>query len=172
MQSESIIKSLIDEIVSIDAASLELFGRGVIELIEGRRLVHHGLNADHRPVGYTVDTFSQSGDVIGEYSAEKGYFVNAAGEDETPFFKKVAKNIDHALSYGNPKKIYLIASQEEPESFRAKFLKSDHARSTQTSLKFSMRANWRSASTSSPWEILGTERSLVRAALTVHRHGR
>lgn len=130
MQSESIkkriIKSLIDEIVSIDAASLELFGHGLIELIEGKRLVHHGLNADYRPVGYTVDTFSQSGDVIGEYSAEKSYFVNAAGEDETPFFKKVAKDIEHALLHGNPKKIYLIASQEEPESFRAKFLKSDH----------------------------------------------
>jgi len=130
MQSESIkkriIKSLIDEIVSIDAASLELFGHGLIELIEGKRLVHHGLNPDHRPVGYTVDTFSQSGDVIGEYSAEKGYFLNAAGGDETPFFKKVANDIDHALSHGNPKKIYLVASQEEPESFRAKFLKSDH----------------------------------------------
>lgn len=130
MQSESIkkriIKSLIDEIVSIDAESLELFGHGLIELIEEKRLVHHGLNADHRPVGYTVDTFSQSGDVIGEYSSEKSYFVNASAEDETPFFKKVAKDIDHALSHGKPKKIYLIASQEEPESFRAKFLKSDH----------------------------------------------
>lgn len=130
MQSESIkkriIKSLIDEIVSVDATSLELFGHGLIELIEEKRLVHHGLNTDHRPVGYTVDTFSQSGDVIAEYSAEKGYFVNAAGGDETPHFKKVAKDIDHALSHGNPKKIYLVASQEEPESFRAKFLRSDH----------------------------------------------
>lgn len=73
MQSEPIkkriIKSLIDEIVSIDAASLELFGHRLIELIEEKRLIHHGLNADHRPVGYTVDTFSQSGDVIGEYCA-------------------------------------------------------------------------------------------------------
>lgn len=130
MQSEPIkkriIKSLIDEIVSIDASSLELFGHRLIELIEDKRLVHHGLNSDHRPVGYTVDTFSQGGDVIGEYSAEKGYFVNAGGEHEPPVYKKVTKDIDHALSHGNPKKIYLIASQEEPESFRAKFLKSDH----------------------------------------------
>src|SRR5690606_5966964 len=99
------IKSLIDEIVSIDASSLELFGHRLIELIEDKRLVHHGLNVDHRPVGYTVDTFSQSGDVIGEYSAEKGYFVNAGGENEPPVYKKVAKDIDHALSHGNPKKI-------------------------------------------------------------------
>lgn len=130
MQSDSIkkriIKSLIDEIVSIDAASLELFGHRLIELIEDKRLVHHGLNANYCPVGYTVDTFSQSGEVIGEYSEEKSYFVNALGEDEKPVFKKVAKDIEHALSHGNPKKIYLIASQEEPESFRAKFLKSEH----------------------------------------------
>lgn len=130
MQSESIkkriIKSLIDEIVSVDATSLELFGHGLIELIEGKRLVHHGLNANYRPVGYTVDTFSQNGDVIGEYSAEKSYFANAAKEGETPVFKKVAKDIDHALSHSKPQKIYLIASQEEPESFRAQFLKSDH----------------------------------------------
>ena len=132
MQSESIkkriIKSLVDEIIAIDASSLELFGHGLIEFIEGKRLVHHGLNTNHRPVGYTVDSFSQSGDVIGEYSAEQNYFINTAGKDEIPFFKKVANDIDHALSHGNPKKIYLIASQEEPESFRAKFLKSDHGR--------------------------------------------
>ncbi|WP_191722562.1 tetratricopeptide repeat protein [Comamonas avium] len=130
MQSESIkkriIKSLIDEIVSIDATSLELFGHRLLELIEKKKLIHHGLNKDHRPVGYTVDTFSQSSDVIGEYSAEKTYFVNASKEYETPCFPKVANDIDHALSHGNPKKIYLIASQEEKESFRAKFLKSDH----------------------------------------------
>lgn len=130
MQSESIkkriIKSLIDEIISINATSLELFGHALIELIEGKRMVHHGLNANYSPVGYTVDTFSQSGDVIGEYSTEKGYFVNASGLGETPRFKKIEKDIDHALSHGHPKKIYLMTSQEEPESFRAKLLESYH----------------------------------------------
>ncbi len=123
-----IILDLIDEIVVMGASELELVGHAVIELIEGQSLIHHGLNPSYRPVGYTVDTFSQDGSVVGECSAEKDYFKNSAKKDDSPKFDKIEKDIDHALSHGEPKKIYLIASQEEPESFRAKFLSTPHGK--------------------------------------------
>jgi tetratricopeptide (TPR) repeat protein len=123
-----IINGLISEIVAIGASELELVGHAVIELIEVRKLVHHGLNKDYRPVGYTVDTFSQDGSIVGEYSAEKGYFEDSSKKDETPKFRKIENDIDHALTHGSPKKIYLIASQEEPESFRGKFRSTDHGK--------------------------------------------
>lgn len=121
-----IIHDLIDEIVIMGASELELVGHHVIELIEKKKLVHHGLNKDYRPVGYTVDTFTQDGSVVGEYSAQKDYFESSGKKDDPAKFEKIEKDIDHALTHGSPKKIYLIASQEEPESFRAKFLSTQH----------------------------------------------
>lgn len=116
-----IVNGLIDEIVAMGATELELVGHAVIELLEAKKLIHHGINKDYRPVGYTVDTFSQDGSTVGEYSALKGYFENSAKDGDPPHFKKIEDDIDHALTHGSPKNIYLIASQEEPESFRGKF---------------------------------------------------
>lgn len=80
MQTEAIkkriIKGLTEEITLIGATDLELVGHALIELIETKRLVHHGINTEHRPVGYTVDSFTQDGSIVGEYSTEKGYFVD------------------------------------------------------------------------------------------------
>ncbi|HDS0919976.1 TPA: ATP-binding protein [Pseudomonas putida] len=123
-----IIHDLIDEIVLLGASELELVGHRVIELIESKKLVHHGLNKDYRPVGYTVDTFTQDGSVIGEYSAQRDYFESSGKKGEPSKFEKIEKDIDHALTHGTPKKIYLIASHEEPESFRAKFLSTEHGK--------------------------------------------
>jgi tetratricopeptide (TPR) repeat protein len=121
-----IISDLISEIVAMGAGDLELVGHALIEHIEGQRLIHRGLNKDYRPVGYTVDTYSQDSTVVGEYSAKKNYFDNSAKKDDPPVFTKIEDDIDHALTHGTPKKIYLIASQEEPESFRAQFLSTPH----------------------------------------------
>lgn len=123
-----IINGLIDEIVAMGATELELVGHAVIELLEAKKLVHHGLNKDYRPVGYTVDTFSQDGSTVGEYSAEKGYFEDSSKPGDPPKFKKIEGDIDHALTHGSPKSIYLIASQEEPESFRGKFRSTDRGK--------------------------------------------
>jgi tetratricopeptide (TPR) repeat protein len=123
-----IVNGLIDEIVAMGATELELVGHAVIELLEAKKLIHHGLNKDYRPVGYTVDTFSQDGTTVGEYSALKGYFENSAKEGDPPCFKKIEDDIDHALKHGSPKNIYLIASQEEPESFRGKFHTTDRGK--------------------------------------------
>lgn len=138
-----IIGNLIGEVVELDASSLEIVGHSLIELLEDNRLIHHGLNKDYRPVGYTIDTFSQDFMVAGEYSAEKEYFhgkvtkaaegegasqgQDAAGANaEAPAmtYAKIEKDIQHVLDHAAgklPQKIYLICSQEEPESFRAKF---------------------------------------------------
>ncbi len=155
MQSElikkRIIGNLVDEIVELDASTLEHVGHSLIELLEEKRLIHHGLNIDYRPVGYTVDTFSQGFVVTGEYSAEKKYFeakkrkpadkkeseVHAKGDSSSvglvdsvelaesdPSFPKIEKDVQHVVDHSGgkiPDKIYLICSQKEPESFRAKF---------------------------------------------------
>lgn len=123
-----IVNGLIDEIVAMGATELELVGHAVIEFLEAKKLVHHGLNKDYRPVGYTVDTFSQDGSTVGEYSAEKGYFEDSSKPGDPPKFKKIEGDIDHALTHGSPKSIYLIASQEEPESFRGKFRSTDRGK--------------------------------------------
>jgi tetratricopeptide (TPR) repeat protein len=130
MQTEAIkkriVQGLIEEITLIGSAELELVGHALIELIETKRLVHHGLNSEHRPSGYTVDSFTQDGSVVGEYSVEKSYFFDISAKDEPPKYNKIPHDIDHALAHSDPKKIYLISSQEEPESFRKKFYGTDY----------------------------------------------
>lgn len=113
-----IVKNLISEIECLDATDLELVGHNVISTRESQRLVHHGINKDYKPVGYTVDSFSEDSMIVGEYSTEKNYF------SDSPSFSKIEKDIKHALSHNKPEgpnKIYLIANQEEPPSFRAQF---------------------------------------------------
>lgn len=118
-----IIKGLIEEITCLDATGIELVGHNYISLRENQSLVHHGLNKDYMPSGYTVDSFSEDSSIIGEYSAEKGYF-DYSGEKDAPIYSKINNDIAHALAHkgdSNPDKIYLISNQEENPSFRAKF---------------------------------------------------
>lgn len=126
---QRIIKRLIDEIGALDATSLELLGHGLIELLENRRLVHHGINKDYKFVGYTVDSFSDDSTIIAQYSTEKGYFQNA-GDSEVPVFTKIENDIDSAKKHRAPTgatKIYLLSNQEEQPSFRALFNRSSPA---------------------------------------------
>ncbi|AOE88124.1 hypothetical protein [Pseudomonas sp. TCU-HL1] len=123
-----VTKDLIEELADIDATSLELIGHKVIESIESTQLVHHGVNKDYKPVGYTVDTFSQDFRVVGEYSTEEGYFEDASGRKKLNRFDKIEKDIKHALKLSGstpPERIYLVSHEEEPASFRAKFNQSD-----------------------------------------------
>jgi tetratricopeptide (TPR) repeat protein len=126
-----IIKNLIDELADIDSTSLEIIGHKVIETLESKKLVHHGINKDYKPVGYTVDTFSQDFTIVGEYSTEDKYFEDSSGGKNENRFDKIAKDILHAVAKSGdtpPSKIYLISSDEEPASFRGKFNKSDLAK--------------------------------------------
>lgn len=124
-----IVKSLVDEIAGLDPLHLELCGHGLLEILEGQKLVHHGINKDYKFVGYTVDTFSNDSMVVGQYSTEEGYFENDGTKDK-PRFKKIEKDIQSAEKHRKPKRttrIYLLSTQEEPPSFRAKFNQTDVA---------------------------------------------
>jgi len=123
-----IIKGLIEEIVCLDATGIELVGHNYISLREGQHLIHHGINKNYMPSGYTVDTFSDDSTIVGEYSAEKGYF-DYSGNSDTPVYGKINKDITHAISHkkpSGPETIYLISNQEENSSFRAKFNASEN----------------------------------------------
>jgi hypothetical protein len=64
--------------------------------------------------GYTVDTFSHNSKIVGEYSAEKGYF-DYEGKSDNPIHHKINNDINHALSHNKSlglEKIYLISNQE------------------------------------------------------------
>lgn len=79
------------------------------------------------PVGHTVDSFSDDSTIVVEYSAEKGYFTDETPKATQSTYSKIIKDINHAISHNSTtgtKKIYLISTQEEPPSFRAKFNKS------------------------------------------------
>lgn len=118
-----IIKGLIEEVTCLDDRGIELVGHNYISQRENQALIHHGLNKDYMPSGYTVDTFSDDSMIIGEYSAEKGYF-DYSGEKDAPIYSKINKDIAHALEHKGetaPEKIYLISTQEENASFRSKF---------------------------------------------------
>jgi len=119
-----VIKDLISELADIDSVSLELVGHKVIETLESKTLVHHGINKDHKPVGYTVDTFSQDFMVIGEYSTEAGYFEDSSGRKKEYRFDKIEKDLKHAIAKSGstpPSKVYLVSTEEEPVSFRGNF---------------------------------------------------
>lgn len=122
-----VVKDLIDELADLDAVSLELVGHKVIETLESKTLVHHGINKDYKPVGYTVDTFSQDFTIVGEYSTESGYFEDCSGRKKENRFDKIEKDINHAIEKSGstpPSRIYLVSSEEEPASFRGNFNKS------------------------------------------------
>lgn len=121
--NQRIIKDLIDEIVCLSPTNLELVGHNVISILENQRLIHHGINKNYKPSGYTVDSFSNDSLFVVEYSTDKGYFTDISSN---PFdcYKKIQRDVNHAISHklpNGPDKIYLISSQEEPASFRAKF---------------------------------------------------
>lgn len=123
-----VLKDLIDEIADLDPTSLELVGHRVIESIEGQQLVHHGINKDYKPVGYTVDSFTQDFATVGEYSTDSDYFEDQSGRKQLNVFTKIETDVEHAVKLAGKaalRRIYLVSSCEEPPSFRGKFNKTD-----------------------------------------------
>ncbi len=121
-----VVKDLIDELADFNSVSLELVGHKVIETLESKALVHHGINKDYKPVGYTV-TFFQDFTIVGEYSTEFGYFKDCSGKKKENRFDKIEKDINHSIKKGGtkpPSKIYLVSPEEEPAYFAGNFNKS------------------------------------------------
>ena len=121
--AQRIKKNLMQELHGLSAADLEDIGHYMIIQIEGKELVHHGTNMDKRPVGYTVDSFSEDAVIVAEYSTEKDYFQDYS--EKEGYYKKIHKDIEHAITHSNGKlcRIYLVTTQEEVPSFRQKFNK-------------------------------------------------
>lgn len=119
--AQRIKKNLMQELQGLSAADLEDIGHYMICQIEGIELIHHGTNMDRRPVGYTVDSFSEDATIVGEYSVEDGYFQDYSDKDGC--YKKIHKDIKHAIAHSHGKlcRIYLVTTQEEVPSFRQKF---------------------------------------------------
>ncbi|NIA12130.1 MAG: tetratricopeptide repeat protein [Nitrospiraceae bacterium] len=119
-----IIKGLIEEIECLDAVGLELVGHNVISILEHRRMIHHGINKDYKPSGYTVDSFSNDSTIVTEYSTKKDYFQDKSPQKSPPIYQKIETDIKHAIKHktpDGPNKIYLVSNQKEPPSFRSKF---------------------------------------------------
>lgn len=122
LREKIIVKNLIEEISNIDAINLELVGTKVVSHIEGQTMVHHGLNKDYTPVGYTIDAFSNDGCIAIQCSTEKTYFEAMHRNGYSTPFPKIESDINKAIAHSQKtKKIYLISSQEEPPSFRKQF---------------------------------------------------
>ena len=120
---QRIENNLIGEIKNLSATDLEYVGNHMLSVSEDVSLVHHGINKEGRPCGYTVDSFSQDVSIVGEYSVQKDYFTDYVDVNGVGIYRKIHKDVDHAVSFshGKVKKIYLISSQEEIPSFREKF---------------------------------------------------
>ncbi len=119
---QRIVDSLIQEISNLTATELEVVADNIISYKESKRLIHHGVNRDYKPVKSTIDLYSDDSTIAVECSTEKGYFVGKKGT--YPSFPKIEKDITKAIHHklpNGPDKIYLISNQEEPPSFRGKF---------------------------------------------------
>lgn len=103
------INKIIADVKGLTAAELEIVGHGLISILENQNLIHRGLNKEGKPVGYTVDSFSDNRQIVGEFSTESKYF-------DTPF-NKLEKDVNHAKKEA-PKltTLYLISNQECPNS--------------------------------------------------------
>jgi hypothetical protein len=131
-------RELAHEIANLDSTDLEIVGHKIVECLENKELVHHGINKDHKPVKGTVDTFSQDFTVVAEYSTAQGYFQDSSGKKNRNQYDKIESDIEHAttiLAGKIPDVVYLISNQEEPPTFRAKFEATDVWREYQSRLK-------------------------------------
>lgn len=141
---QRIVKDLVTEIGYLSSTSLELIGHNIVSMVEDTRLIHHGINKDYKPCGYTVDSFSNDSMIIAEYSTEQGYFTDTSTKPDK-CYQKIQHDIDHAMSHrapSGPDKIYLISNQEEPASFRKSLNALPFTKSSAIEYLFLMHVSW------------------------------
>lgn len=73
----------------------------MISILEGKDLLHHGINKDHKPSGYTVDTCSSDSSIIAEYFNQTDIFLNNREKIEIYDSHRIAKTI-YQQSIENP----------------------------------------------------------------------
>lgn len=93
---------------SLDSTRFEKLCYIFVDYIFGGRLHHRGENIRGEAVGYTVDSYSDDGRVVGEYSIDRKYFSD---------LKKPEKDIIHAHEkFPNLQKLYLCVGIEAAPS--------------------------------------------------------
>jgi tetratricopeptide (TPR) repeat protein len=102
------VKRLIENIeVIAPGPRFERFGAIFLDYYLGIPLGHRGLNALGNPVGYTVDTVSDQGDVAAEYTIDKKYFDGA--------MDKAWGDFEHARNHHpKAKHIFLLCTETAP----------------------------------------------------------
>lgn len=118
-------KKLMEEISCLDASTLEIVAENVISYLESKRLIHHGINKDYKPVKSTIDAFSDHSTIAVESSTDEKYFeATLKKHDHKNHYEKIENDIYHAINHKppeGPEKIYLVTNQEEQPSFRSDF---------------------------------------------------
>jgi hypothetical protein len=77
------------DLSSLNATKFELVAHALLREVEGIPFAHRGLSTNQNPAGYTVDSLSLGGSVIGEYGTADDYF-------SAPF-DKIRGDVKHAL---------------------------------------------------------------------------
>jgi tetratricopeptide (TPR) repeat protein len=91
--------------ISAIGPQFELFGQNVTNYLVEEPLIHRGLNAQGHPVGNTIDSYSENGNIAAEYSAEQTYFQKP--------FKKLIGDFRHVrANHPQATRIYLMSAQE------------------------------------------------------------
>lgn len=86
----------------------ERFGAKFLDHHLDVALVHRGLNAQLSPVGRTIDSYDDAGEVGAEYSIEQDYFQGAMG--------KASRDLLHVLrKHPQVEDIYLLSSRKASE---------------------------------------------------------
>lgn len=99
--SKASITRLIEEIEALNNIDFEKFCYIIIEALTGQQLHHRGLTSNGQPSGYTVDSYSNDGSIVGEYSVDKDYFK---------LLSKPENDVNHVIKqFPDVKYIYLLA---------------------------------------------------------------
>src|ERR1700744_3225883 len=92
-----------DDFRVLDGGEFGRFGRLVMEVILGERVIHKGQNLYAKPVGYTADFANSEYEIIGQAGTDQDYY-----EDD---FKKPLNDIRGALkNHDTTKQIYLFSN--------------------------------------------------------------
>lgn len=92
---------LSQEIEGLDSSRFEKLCYILTDALSGKKLIHKGTDSRGQPRRSTVDSYSDDGMIVGEYSVDKNYFSDLS---------KPRGDIDHALrEHPQVNKIYLLA---------------------------------------------------------------
>jgi len=97
-----------EQIEALDSIRFERLCYVILAHLTGIRMHHRGQTLTGEPVGYTVDSYSDGGKIVGEYSIVKTYFSNLS---------KVEGDIQHAAAtFSGTRQLHLFAGVEATPS--------------------------------------------------------